>query len=335
MSWTCVYEGSPDLLPSPYSEIDYILQKVSASKVLDNVNLLHQSNKPYLPPCHSKALFSSSGDSNGSLKTDVSRSSDCTNQEVQAELKKRHNVSPTKFAQSDDLWESCVCLEPPLIHGVQIQQDSELKSSNTSLEDCSSSRYGFTFPDEDSLITYDGPFSTLEVKILPRIDSFVSSPESNLNEDDLDSQDSTFVMIKSLIESVLDGDDDYDDDYYNCDYDNSSMDDIMAELVQQGSRVAKLNLSYQQLSPGRDPFFLSSPSCPCGNIHQGDHELRRFGFEADESMFQQGIMPSLEVPSWKEKTKLMLNCFEHLDPDYDCSVKGVPDSNGDGETGSK
>ncbi|CAI8605030.1 unnamed protein product [Vicia faba] len=103
-----------------------ISQKVSPLKVLDNVNLLHKSNKSYLPLCCNK--------------------------------------------------------------------DSELKSSNTSLEDCSRSFSGFSFPDEDSL-THDGPFSTLEVlevRIPPRIDSFMSSPESNLIEDDLDSPDSTF-----------------------------------------------------------------------------------------------------------------------------------------------
>ncbi|KAL5071406.1 hypothetical protein RYX36_022293 [Vicia faba] len=120
----------------------------------------------------------------------------------------------------------------------------ELKSSNTSFEDCSSSISGFNFPDEDSLITYDEPFWTLEVEIPPSI--FMSSPESNLIEDDLDSPpDSTFEMIKNLVEFVLDGDDDYDDNYYSSDKDNSSMDDIMAELVQHGARVAKLNLSFQ------------------------------------------------------------------------------------------
>ncbi|CAK8537428.1 unnamed protein product [Lathyrus sativus] len=39
----------------------------------------------------------------------------------------------------------------------------------------------------------------------------------------------------------------------------------------------------------------------------------------------------IEVPSWKEKTNLMQNCFEYQDPNYDCSVKGVPDFNGDGD----
>ncbi|CAI8605035.1 unnamed protein product [Vicia faba] len=107
--------------------------------------------------------------------------------------------------------------------------DSELKSSNTSLEDCSSSIFGFSFPDEDSLITYDGPFSTLEVLEVRIPPSFMSSPESNLIDDDLDSPDSTFEMIKSLIESVLGGDD-YEDDYYDFDKDNTSM----AELVQHG-----------------------------------------------------------------------------------------------------
>ncbi|CAK8572053.1 unnamed protein product [Lathyrus sativus] len=100
-------------------------------------------------PSRFKALSSSSGDSNG----------------------KDLCVSPSKFAKSDELWESYVYLEPPLIQDVQIQQDSELKSSNTSLEDCSSSSCGFTFLDEDNLITYDGPFSTLEVTIPPRVDS--------------------------------------------------------------------------------------------------------------------------------------------------------------------
>ncbi|KAI5400324.1 hypothetical protein KIW84_065275 [Lathyrus oleraceus] len=328
---SCMYEGSLDLLPSPYSELDYVSQKISASKVLENVHLLHKTNQPYLPPYCNKALSSSSGDNDGSLESDISGSSDCTNQKVEAELENRQNVSPAKFAKSDGLWESYVYLEPPLIHDVQIQQDSEFKSSSTSFEDCSSSIYGFSFPDEDSLITYDGPFLNLEVKIPPSIDRFVYSPESNLIEDDLDSPDSTFEMIKSLVESVLDGDDDYDDDYYNFDYDKSCMDDVMSELVQHGARVAKLNLSYEQLNLGGDPFFLSSQSCPCGKIHPGDHELRRFGFGADESMFQQGIMPSLWEPLWKEKTNLMQNCFEYQDPDYDCSVKGVPDSNGDGD----
>ncbi|KAL5070502.1 hypothetical protein RYX36_021389 [Vicia faba] len=160
------------------SELDFLSQKVSDSKFLHNVNLLHKSYKPPL----------------------------CRN--------------------NDKLWESYFYLEPRLIHDVQIPKDSELKSSNTSLEDCSSSIFGFSFPDDDSLITYDGPFSTLEVRIPP---SFMSSPESNLIDDDLDSPDSTFEMIKSLIETVLGGDD-YEDDYYDFDKDNSSM----AELVQHG-----------------------------------------------------------------------------------------------------
>ncbi|XP_058782138.1 uncharacterized protein LOC131656431 [Vicia villosa] len=330
-----VFEDSLDLLPSPYSELDSVSQKVSASKLLDNVYLLHKSNQPYLPPCRNKALSSSSGDSNGSLKTNISGSSECTNQEVQAELDKLRNISPAKLPKSEELWETYLYFEPPFIHDVQIQQDSEFKSANTSLEDCSSSISGFSFPDEDSLVTYDEPFWTLEVKIPPRNDSFMSSPESKLIEDDLDSPDSTFEMIKSLVESVLDGDDDYDDDYYSFDKDSSSMDDIMEELVQHGARVAKLNLSYQpfhsdQLNLGRGPFSLPFHCCPCGNICHSDHELRRFGLGADESMFQQGIMPSLEVPSWKEKTNLMQNCFEYQHPGYDFSVKRTPDSLGDG-----
>ncbi|KAL5069818.1 hypothetical protein RYX36_020705 [Vicia faba] len=335
LAMSCMYEGSLDLLPSPYSELDSVSQKVSASKVLDNVHLLHTSSKPYLPPCRNKAL-SSSGDSNGSLKSDISGFSECTNQEVQPEQQKRQNVSPTKFPKSDELWESYVYIEPPSIHDVQIQHDSELKSSNTSFEDWSSSISGFSFPDEDSLITYDGPFSTLEAEIPPSIDSFMSSPESNLTEDDLDSQDSTFEMIKSLIESVLNGDDDdYDDDYYNFDKDSSCMDDTMAELVQHGARVAKPNLSFEafhsnQLNLGRGPFSLSSHSCPWGQICDSDNELKRFGLGADESMFQQGIMPSLEVPSWKEKTNLMKNSSEYQHPGYYCYVEGAPDSLGDG-----
>ncbi|CAL5196386.1 unnamed protein product [Lathyrus oleraceus] len=249
---SCMYEGSLDLLPSPYSELDSVCQKVSTSKVLDNVNLLHKSSKPYLPPCRNKALSSSSGDNNGSLKSDISGSSDCINQEVQAELEKRRNVSPVKFAKSDELWESYVYLEPPMIHDVQIQPDSEFKSSNTSFEDSSSSISGFTFPDEDSLITYDGPFSNLEVKIPPSIDSFMSSPENNLIEDDLDSP--TFDMIKNLVESVLDGDDaDYDDDYYNFDNDNSCMDGIMVELVQHGACTSVMNLNEGKPEASHEP----------------------------------------------------------------------------------
>ncbi|CAI8585348.1 unnamed protein product [Vicia faba] len=280
LAMSCMYEGSLDLLPSPYSELDSVSKNVSASNVLDNnVNLLHKSNKPYLPPCRNKALSSSSGDSNGSLKSDISGSSECT------------YVSPTKFPRIGELWESCVYLEPPLIHVVQIQQNLELKSSNTSFENCSSSIFGFNFPDEDSLITYDKPFWTLEVEIPPSIDSFMSSPESNLIEDDLDSPpDSTFEMIKNLVEFVLDGDDDYDN-YYSFDKDNSSTDDVMVELVQHGARVAKLNLSFQpfhsnQLNLGRGPFSLSSLSCPCGKICHNDDELRRLGLGENKSNAQ-------------------------------------------------
>ncbi|KAL5076998.1 hypothetical protein RYX36_015982 [Vicia faba] len=206
-----MYEGSLDLLPSPYSELDSVSKNVSASKVLDNnVNLLHNSNKPYLPPCRNKALSTSSGDSNGSLKSDISGSSECTDQEVQPELEKHRNVSPTKFPRIGQLWESRVYLEPPLVHAVQIQQD------------------------------YD--------EIPPSTDSFMSSPESNLIEDDLDSpQDSTFEMIKNLIEFVLDGDDDYDDNYYSSDKGAPDLDS------------------------------------PCGKICHSDDELRRLGLGENKS----------------------------------------------------
>ncbi|KAL5069785.1 hypothetical protein RYX36_020672 [Vicia faba] len=210
-----MYEGSLDLLPSPYSELDSVSKNVSASKVLDNnVNLLHNSNKPYMPPCRNKALSSSSGDSNGSLKSDISGSSECTDQEVQPELEKHRNVSPTKFPRIGQLWESCVYLEPPLVHAVQIQQDLKLKSSNTSFEDCSSYISGFNFPDEDDL---DSP------------------------------QDSTFEMIKNLIEFVLDGDDYYDDNYYSSDKGAPDLDS------------------------------------PCGKNFHSDDELRRLGLGENKS----------------------------------------------------
>jgi len=102
--------------------------------------------------------------------------------------------------------------------------------TNTSLEDCSTSIPGLNLPDEDSLIAYDGPFLTME------------APESNLDiEDDLDSSDSTYNMIKkNLVESVLDSDDDddhddnddeFDDDYHNFLIING---EIIAQLVQHG-----------------------------------------------------------------------------------------------------
>ena len=101
-------------------------------------------------------------------------------------------------------------LEPPLVHAVQIQQD------------------------------YD--------EIPPSTDSFMSSPESNLIEDDLDSpQDSTFEMIKNLIEFVLGGDDDYDDNYYSSDKGAPDLDS------------------------------------PCGKNFHSDDELRRLGLGENKS----------------------------------------------------
>ncbi|XP_058742101.1 uncharacterized protein LOC131614546 [Vicia villosa] len=151
------FEGSLDLLPSPYSEIDSVCHQFSATKVPVNSSLLHKSNQPYLPPCRNEALSSSNGDSNCSLKSNISGSCEGTYQELQAELEKRQNVFSYKFGKSDELWESYMYLEPTLIHDVQIQQDSELQSSNIILEDCPSSISGFSFPDEHSLITYDEP----------------------------------------------------------------------------------------------------------------------------------------------------------------------------------
>jgi len=177
-----------------------------------------------------------------------------------------------------------------------------------SLEDCSTVIPGLCLPDEDSLIAYDGPFLNHEMEIPLGIDSFMSAPESNLTEDDdLDSQSSTFDMIMNLVEFVLDdSDDDYDDgdSYFECDdslmdhiravlvqhgYDVSLMDRIMAALVQHGARLGQSKLSYpwlfsNQLNPGRDQqddhncflrnstdpavFSLSSHPCPCHKIYE-------------------------------------------------------------------
>jgi hypothetical protein len=246
-----------------------------------------------------------------------------------------------------------------MIPDVQIQQELELKSSNMSLEDRSTCIPGLILPDEDSLITYDGPIWSCEVETHDVIDSLMSAPdESNPIEDDfdldLDSDDPTFVMIKSLVESVLDGDDDdYDSDSdsgFNSDfeYDDSLMDDIMAKLVQHGARLAHTYLSTpqsysNQLNPGRDQqdhnrflrnstdpavCSLCSHHCPCHKIYQHfplyDHgELRRFGLGAGESMFQQ--LPAFDkMASCKEKPIPMQNWFEYQGRSYDNSVNGHP-----------
>ena len=231
------------------------------------------------------------------------------------------------MAKRDNLWE---CYKKnrfsPIIPDDQIQQESELKSSNVSLEDCSTVIPGLCLPDEDSLIAYDGPFLNHEMEIPLGIDSFMSAPESNLTEDDdLDSQSSTFDMILNLVEFVLDDSDDDYDSNFECDdslmdhikavlmqhgYDVSLMDRIMAELVQHEARRGQSKLSY----PGRDQqddhncflrsstdpavFSLSSHPCPCHKIYKTfltlyNHcdEPRGSGLGAGESMLQQGIMP--------------------------------------------
>jgi hypothetical protein len=221
------------------------------------------------------------------------------------------------LAKRDNLWE---CYKQnrfaPIIPNDQIQQESELKSSNVSLEDCSTIIPGLCLPDEDSLIAYDGPFLNHEMEIPLGIDSFMSAPESNLTEDDdLDSQSSTFDMILNLVEFVLDDSDDDYDSNFECDdslmdriravlmqhgYDVSLMDRIMAELVQHEARLGQSKLSLSnQLNPGRDQqddhncflrsstdpavFSLSSLPCPCHKIYKtfltfSDHcdEHRRF-----------------------------------------------------------
>ncbi|WJX14468.1 hypothetical protein P8452_04728 [Trifolium repens] len=340
LKMACVFENSLGLLPSPYCDQDSVCEKEkrqdSAPKALDNVNFLHKSNEPYLPPCRNKALSSSTGNSSGSLNGSISGSSEGTSQE-QAE---------------------------PKIPDVQIQQELELKSSNMSLEDRSSCIPGLILPDEDSLITYDGPIWSCEVETHDVIDSLISAPdESNPIEDDfdldLDSDDPTFVMIKSLVESVLDGDDDdYDSDSdsgFNSDfeYDDSLMDDIMAKLVQHGARLAHMHLSApqsysDQLNPGRDQqdhnrflrnstdpavCSLCSHHCPCHKIYQHfplyDHsELRRFGLGAGKMQPQ---LPAFDkMASCKEKPIPMQNWFEYQGRSYDNSVNGHPDSHGDG-----
>jgi len=98
-------------------------------------------------------------------------------------------------------------------------------TSNTSLEDCSTFNPGFN---------YDGISFTIQSNLM-------ISPETNLDDDtddsddDLDSSNSTYDMIKNLVEFVLDNDDDdYDDndDNYHCFLITNG--EIMAQLVQHG-----------------------------------------------------------------------------------------------------
>lgn len=92
--------------------------------------------------------------------------------------------------------------------------------TNTSLEDCSTSIPGLNLPDEESLIVYDAPESNIDI------------------EDDLDSSDSTYDMIKkNVVEYVLNNDDDDDHDDNDDEFDDD--DDyhnflIMVLLVQHG-----------------------------------------------------------------------------------------------------
>ncbi|XP_045808897.1 uncharacterized protein LOC123903068 [Trifolium pratense] len=377
LTMTYLFENSLGLLPSPYCEdlenSDYVCNQEkrqdSAPKAPDNVNFLHKSNEPYLPPCRNKALSSSTGDSNGSLNSNISGSSECTSQEPAEPLDSNGSLSGNKSGSSE-----CTSQEPAesVIPDVQIQQELELKSSNMSLEDSSTCIPGLILPDEDSLITYDGPpILAPEVESPDVIDSLISAPdESNQTEDDfdwdLDSDDPTFAMIKKLAESVLDGDDDdYDDGYYDSDssdfeYDDSLMDDIMVKLVQHGARLAHMHLSTppsysNQLNPGMDQqdqncflrsstgpavYSLSSHHCPYHKIYQHSPlydpgELRRFGLGAGESTFQQGKMqPQLpafdKLASCKEKPNPMQNWFEYKGQSYDNSVNGPPDSHGYG-----
>ncbi|RHN81757.1 hypothetical protein MtrunA17_Chr1g0202591 [Medicago truncatula] len=340
-----------DSVPKALDKVNLLrmstVNKDSAPKALDKVNLLHKSSAPYLPPCRNRALSSSTGDSNGSPNGDISGSFECTTQK-QAEPGKCGIVSPRTFAKRDNLWE---CYKQdrfaPIIPDDQIHQESELKSSNVRIEDCSTVIPGLCLPDEDSLIAYDGPFLNHEMEISLGIDSFMSAPESNLTEDDdLDSQSSTFDMIMNLVEFVLDDSDDDYDSNFECDdslmdriravlvqhgYDVSLMDRIMAELVQHEARLgqSKLSnpwLSSNQLNPGSDQqddhncflrsstdpavFSQSKLSCPCRKIYEI--------FLSLGAGVQQGIMPP-QLPSL------------HKVP----YVRGVPDSHGDDDRNSK
>ncbi|CAL0316019.1 unnamed protein product [Lupinus luteus] len=67
---------------APDSRCYKIVPQNSHVKVPDDANhILHRSDKPYLPPCHYKALPPSSRDSNNVLNCAISGSSECTNQE--------------------------------------------------------------------------------------------------------------------------------------------------------------------------------------------------------------------------------------------------------------
>ncbi|GAU32351.1 hypothetical protein TSUD_43930, partial [Trifolium subterraneum] len=268
LKMSCVFENSAGLLPSPYCDQDSVCNQEnrqdSAPKALDNVNFLHKSNEPYLPPCRNKALSSSSGDSNGSLSDNISGSSGCTSQE-QAE---------------------------PMIPDVQIQQKSELKSSNISLEDCSTCIPGLILPDEDSLITYDGPIWSCEAEIPDVIDSLMSTPdESNQSEDDFgrDQQDHNRFL-------------------------RSSTDPAVYSLLSHHCPCHKI---YQH-SPLYDHGELKRFGLGAGEsmFQQGKMQPQLPAFD--------------KVASCKEKPNPMQNWFEYQGRIYGNSVNGHPDSHGAG-----
>nr|XP_027187262.1 uncharacterized protein LOC101511763 isoform X2 [Cicer arietinum]XP_027189249.1 uncharacterized protein LOC101511646 isoform X2 [Cicer arietinum]XP_027189252.1 uncharacterized protein LOC101511319 isoform X2 [Cicer arietinum] len=321
-----VSEDSTGLLSPPFCDPGSVCKQGMAQdspvkaqdSVQDKVTVLHKSNEPYRPPCLIKALPPWTKDINDLLITD--KYSEYTSQE-KAKLERCGTVSDhnsaTKFAKSDHLWESYLYLpvqediqfsdSAPMIHSeeelpisvtkenasipdVQIQKESELNSSNSSFDGNLTSS-DIRLPDEDSLITYDGPFSGLKVEIPPGINSLLPAPESNLTEDELDSPGSVYDRIVKLVESVLEDDedaddvvsaaaaavsavdgDDADDEYYfdphmNDEDDDESffdrMDDFMLKLVQHGTRFGDLYLSMysqqpnpqfysDQMNPGRD-----------------------------------------------------------------------------------
>lgn len=91
----------------------------------------------------------------------------------------------------------------PTSPGFQIQHELELNSYSKSLDGESNSCFELCLPDEESLISFDGPFLMLDVQNSGVVDNSLSSPERNAIEADVFSPSSPGDMVEKLVESIL------------------------------------------------------------------------------------------------------------------------------------
>lgn len=192
---------------------------------------------------------------------------------------------------------------------LQSQEELELNSSCNSLDGESNSSSEICWPDEDSLIAFDGSFLMPEVGNSAVGDNFMSNPETSPNKADGFSPRSPHEMIEKLVESILNDDDStpaphFDDPIVHHGAGTGFYPPVHAQQPYPQLCSNQLNPrrgqqshnSFQENFIGSPTFSLFSHPFPSNSISPpfllSQDDMRRFDHEVGQSKFQQMINPS-------------------------------------------